>query len=184
MDVVLFSLKRAFRKSIEAGLVLTTPFGLTPARFDLMHVLHRSAGDSIRQFVLKGILGVSAATVSRMVTSLEGLGLVERRQDARGRLCGIALTDEGRALIRRAVHALLDRGAARRMVRACWRRDPVNPRNAKAVLRDQQKGIEELVESLGHVRRAFFDFAWDIYPIVQPKSKAQRAMLESAEVGR
>jgi len=80
---------------------------MTPARFDLVRVLVRDAAfnGKVGQFqsALWKALGVSRATVSRMLGALEKLGLVRRsvmRKDRR--LRWVELTQEGAAWFRRA----------------------------------------------------------------------------------
>ena len=73
--------------------------GLTAARFDMLYALMKS-GDNLAQSALRKLLGVSRATVSRMLASLEQLGLVTRKAhwfDRRKRL--VSLTEEGRLRI-------------------------------------------------------------------------------------
>jgi DNA-binding MarR family transcriptional regulator len=178
MDAVMFSLKRAFHKSIEAGLVLTTPFGLTPARFDLLHALVGTNRDRTmtRQCTLARQLGVSAPTVSIMVTALERLGLVERLRDEKGRTCGLMITEKGKKCITAALHALLDRGVVHRMLRACWPKEP--KLNAKAVLRAKEAAMQQLVGALGYLRRELGHGDWSYldYPIVVSKARREIAL--------
>ena len=177
MDAVMFSLKRAFHKSIEAGLALTDPFGLTPARFDLLHALvgPKRDGTRTRQCWLRRKLGVSAPTVSKMVTALEELGFVVRLRDENGRSCGVQITEKGKERITRALHLLIDRGVAHRMARAWFPRDVLAPHlNAKAALAAREATMKQIVDSLGGMRRKLGDWATLQYPIVV--SKARRAI--------
>ncbi|MDB4995854.1 MAG: MarR family, partial [Myxococcaceae bacterium] len=178
---VLFSLKRAFHLSVAAGLLLTRPFGLTPARFDLLYALDGDGmGAAGRQCFLRHRLGVSAPTVSRMVTSLEELGLVERLRDAKGNSCGVRLTDAGKRRLAQAKLVLIDRGAAWRMVRLLWPRkvghralEPAAA-NARAASADNLATIYELVRVLKRVRRTLYDRAYLEYrPFV---SRARREL--------
>lgn len=181
MDAVLFSLKRAFHLSVAAGLKLTRPFGLTPARFDLLYALDGDGMGSVgRQCFLRHRLGVSAPTVSRMVTSLEELGLVERLRDAKGKSCGLRLTEAGKRRLARAKLVLIDRGAAWRMVRALWPRrvghTVIEPAaaNSRAAAADNLAIIHELVRSLRRARKTLYDRAYLEYrPFV---SRARREL--------
>jgi DNA-binding MarR family transcriptional regulator len=86
--------------------------GLTPARFDLMYAIYRSYEGWMTQATLRRALGVSAPTVSRMLRSLEELGLVFRtraRRDRRTR--EVMLTHEGRARVRAIHEDALESGA-------------------------------------------------------------------------
>ncbi len=112
MHALLFRLKRAFHRSLAHVRPLIAEFGLTPARFDMMKVIQDgSSGHFVRQSSIRRALGVSAPTVSRMLKSLETLGLVVRMAycDKRERL--VALTDEGRRRFDAAVLELLLSGA-------------------------------------------------------------------------
>src|SRR5207247_2419421 len=81
MHAIMFRLKRAFHRSLAHVRPLIGEFGLTPARFDMMKTIRdASSGGFIFQSFIRRALGVSAATVSRMLKSLEELGFVVRRQ--------------------------------------------------------------------------------------------------------
>ena len=117
MNVILFGLKRAFQCSIRVTRSLVGAFGLTAARFDMLHAIKGSGGLSVRQKDLQRTLGVSAPTVSRMLGSLEKLGLISRTRpawDTRQRF--VTLTVAGLACIRRAFRSLV----RRRVVRAAF----------------------------------------------------------------
>ncbi|WP_207461918.1 MarR family transcriptional regulator [Azospirillum sp. SYSU D00513] len=91
-------------------------------------MLLNELGDGMRQRELAEEMGVEGPSLVRMLDSLEGAGLVERREDAGDRRAKtLHLTDEGRALLGR-VNAVLD-GVRRRLlqgnegaeVEACYR---------------------------------------------------------------
>ncbi len=114
MNVILFGLKRAFQCSIRFTRSLVGAFGLTAARFDMLHAIKRSYQFSIRQSELRRTLGVSAPTVSRMLGSLEKLGLVTRARpsrDTRQRI--VTLTAVGVACMRRAFKSIVRRRVVR-----------------------------------------------------------------------
>jgi DNA-binding MarR family transcriptional regulator len=78
---------------------MLTAMGLTAARYDLLYALMKRRS-GIAQCKLQRKLGVSRATVSRMLGSLEKLGLVERRRDdVDRRRKYVTLTALGRARI-------------------------------------------------------------------------------------
>lgn len=81
--------------------------GLTAARFDLLDAVYRRDMWTYQSHLWRG-LGVARSTVSRMLTSLERLGLVARRRDGRDRQ--VSLTKEGRRRVRCAFHALVASG--------------------------------------------------------------------------
>lgn len=110
MHALSFAFKRANLTSVRLGRGLLAPFGLTPARFDLLFVLFRSHIPR-RQFQLSKELGISRATVCRTVARLEQLGFVQRIRYAFDRRShSIELTDFATSLMRRAIRTILGGG--------------------------------------------------------------------------
>ena len=153
MHIVMFSVNRTFHKVMEVGLRLTKDFGLTPARFQLLDVL-LIRGGSLRQMQLRKILGVSAPNVSRMVSSLERLGLVVRRRDAHGRSCGVVLTAVGRERVAHAADWLIRQGKAREAVERFFPSEGATERVRTAAARN---AVLRFAQALGRVRRALKD---------------------------
>jgi DNA-binding MarR family transcriptional regulator len=117
MNAIFFGAKRAFHGILRVTRRPLQSLGLTAARFDLLFtLLEGHAAGSTRQSDLRRTLGVTAPTVSRMVRSLEQLGLVTRERspydDRRQRW--VRLTDAGLQRIRHARRALLR--AAKRLL--------------------------------------------------------------------
>ena len=114
MHAILFGLKRAWHGSLRTTRHALAAVGLTAARFDLLYAAHaHEPFGSITQRKLRQTLGVNRTTVSRMLGSLEALGLVTRERaygDRRTRL--VLLTAKGRSRIRRAIARLIGSGAA------------------------------------------------------------------------
>ena len=111
MDAVFFSMKRAHLGGQRLGRFLCEPFGLTPARFDMLHtILDCEAPPS--QARLTRLLGVVRSAVCEMVKALVKLGLLERFRAADGRTFIVKLTKRGRALVTRACDELLNNGEA------------------------------------------------------------------------
>ena len=134
MHAIFFGMKRAFHGALRVTRRPLRTLGLTAARFDMMHALlqhdskKQSWGKPMRQSELRRKLGVTASVVSRMLQSLEALGLVTRRRPQWGdrRQRELSLTERGRACIRDAEQTLL-RAAGRLVVEAiCFgqHRDP------------------------------------------------------------
>jgi DNA-binding MarR family transcriptional regulator len=121
MDAILFGLKRAHHASLRFGHEVLAPFGLTPARFDVMFALHREGG-FMAQRQLRRRLGIARSTMARMLVSLERIGLLERspRQYTRS----VQVTRLGAAVIRRAVAYVLGRYVAYRRVARAIRLGP------------------------------------------------------------
>jgi DNA-binding MarR family transcriptional regulator len=116
MNQQFFGLKRAFHATLRLTRAQLAKLGLTAARFDLLYALPRGRAQAhvrMRQSDLRAQLGVSRPTVSRMLASLEELGLVRRTPhtgDRRQRI--VALTVQGWTLIRKAVRHFTDSGLA------------------------------------------------------------------------
>lgn len=122
MHAIFFGIKRAFHGTLRVTRGPLRSLGLTAARFDLMYALlrhdpiDRTCGVRMLQSELRRTLGVTASVVTRMLQSLERLGLVSRGRPRYGdqRQRELWLTEKGRACIRDAYRALLR--AARRLV--------------------------------------------------------------------
>ncbi len=162
MDQIFFGLKRAFHRTLRVGQELTAEYGLTPARFDLLCAMkdwhHTSFGVPLSQRLLRDILGVSAATLSRMLRSLEKLWLVWRgpREGTLKSSRELRLTPRGFMLIRRAAKDLYRRGRARRIIDSAMRRGPTK--------RDDFEHREWLDDMLDLIRKSLGDVAWHSYP--------------------
>ena len=115
MNVVLFGLKRAFQASIRMTRPIIAAHGLTAARFDMLYLIkgpyRRLYDPGVKQSDLRRALGVTAPTVSRMLRSLEKLGLVTRARpscgDTRQRIVNLTLA--GLSCIRRAIRSIVRR---------------------------------------------------------------------------
>jgi DNA-binding MarR family transcriptional regulator len=168
MHAIAFGTKRAFHGFLRVTRRPFESFGLTAARFDLLQVLFKSGRGGagltsyrVQQSALRRALGVSASVVSRMLKSLDALGLTERtrcRFDGRERV--VTLTAAGLERIRRAGHVIL-RAVARLVPQAiCFgkHRDP----NARLL------HTEELESYLQGLRHDFGDHATLYYPWGHP----------------
>ena len=124
MHAILFGLKRAWHGSLRTTRHALATLGLTAARFDLLYAAH-VRDRSVTQRELRRALGVNRTTISRMLGSLEALGLITRERacvDRRTR--EVSLTAEGRSRIRRAIVRLIDSGAAQLAVDCAVVGDP------------------------------------------------------------
>jgi DNA-binding MarR family transcriptional regulator len=111
MNAIFFGLKRAYHGTLRVYRRALARLGLTAARFDLLYVAHEFKRHGVRQSTLRRELGVTAPTVSRMVASLEALGLVRRERspgDRRQRF--VILTKAGRRSIQRAIAVFVRSG--------------------------------------------------------------------------
>ena len=117
MNAILFGLKRAYQASLRFTRSAIAAFGLTAARFDMLYAIKGSnKSRCMRQSDLRRALGVTAPTVSRMLRSLEELGLVSRVRPSQGdtRQRIVTLTLAGLSCIRRAFRSLVHRRTIRR----------------------------------------------------------------------
>ena len=160
MNVIFFGLKRAFHGTLRVSRSALATCGLTAARFDLLYCLYRRPRGEDTQRALTLELGVTRSTVSRMLASLEALGVVTRTpyaQDRRQRW--VALTDAGRARIHEALFDLDAMGSAQLAVESAL--------GGARWCDFESYGffeMETLDGLLNRVRRAFADFATLYYP--------------------
>jgi DNA-binding MarR family transcriptional regulator len=88
MHSILFAVKRADQRSRALQRRLLGPFGITPARYDLLFIMlqnhvHRKSPWMFQSRIRKE-LGVTAPTVSVMVRALAALGFVTRKRQRFG----------------------------------------------------------------------------------------------------
>ena len=115
MNAHFFGTKRAFHAILRITRKPLASFGLTAARYDMLYAiygrvpgqeLHRS-GYLTQQSELRRKLGVHKSVVSRMLQSLEKLGLVSRRRSyGDRRRLWIGLTEAGVARLRDTARCL------------------------------------------------------------------------------
>jgi DNA-binding MarR family transcriptional regulator len=166
VNAIFFGLKRAFHGTLCITRRLLARLGLTAARFDLLYALprrRRELGNAMLQSHLRRRLGVSRPTVSRMLASLEELGLVRRERDALDRRQrSIALTDRGRALIRRAERIFIRSGLAQLAVDTALGADATGEQwYDEAYCLEAMDTLDGLLEKIRH---EFRDFATLSYP--------------------
>ncbi len=157
LDTVIFTLKRASLKTLRAGNEFTKEFGLTPARFDLLHMLKEFSDTfppevPMTQRELRDAFGVTAPVVSRMLRSLERLRLVRRgpRSAELRTSRPVRLTAYGLALIRRAAKRILHSGRVRRLTTRGLR---VRHTNREQDLAERY----DLLDALNRIRHFFHD---------------------------
>jgi DNA-binding MarR family transcriptional regulator len=160
MHAILFGLKRAWHGSLRTTRHALATLGLTAARFDLLYAA-RNCGKygSVTQRSLRRTLGVNRTTISRMLGSLEGLGLVTRERsygDRRTRR--VSLTNAGRSRIRLAIDLLIGSGAAQLVVDSAVAGEPWFDEMACLYAGDAFESF------LRRIRGAFRDTATLYYP--------------------
>jgi DNA-binding MarR family transcriptional regulator len=158
MNAIFFGCKRAFHGCLRITRPWITSLGLTAARFDMLTAISRYPfGPFQRQ--LREMLGVSAPTISRMLGSLEELGLIQRRRtDADRRRVHVLLTAAGLARLRRATAAFIGSGAAQLAVDSALTRGRVHD---ESLCMMEMSRAESL---LACIRDAFGDIARLYYP--------------------
>jgi DNA-binding MarR family transcriptional regulator len=123
MHALSFALKRAHLRTLAMSRSLVLPLGLTPARFDLLYIVHKKAFPSgIAQGDLGRTLGLAGATISKMLKSLEKLRLVRREprpSDRRVKL--VFMTYEGRMRVRLVLRRVMRTGAVQRAFEGVFR---------------------------------------------------------------
>jgi DNA-binding MarR family transcriptional regulator len=113
MHASFFGIKRVHLRVLAVTRPMIAESKLTPARFDMMRIVRLYGDEGIPQGTVQWLLGVSAPTVSRMLKSLEQLGLVERDRDARdGRCKKVYLTKRGRDAVDLALRMTVDNDEA------------------------------------------------------------------------
>jgi len=172
MHKIFFSLKRAHQSTLRFSRKLLPKFGLTAARYDLLHALKFRRAYGMSQKYLTRVLGVTGATVSRMLLSLEELGFV-RREVCRGdRRCkDVWITSEGFARLQSAYDKVVKPGWVQFAV--AW----VLGTRAHASLLGARYCVEEMVEIDRHLwslRRGFADTG----SLGYPRSSSSRASYE------
>ena len=134
MHSTAFGLKRGFQSWLRIARPLTVVFGLTPARYDMLFAIDGAPFGALLQRDLRGRLGVSAATISKMLASLEDLSLVRRsvfRGDRRQRL--VQLTAKGKEALVAAEYELVTSGQISGW-RSTWRSAGPSPATVPARL--------------------------------------------------
>jgi DNA-binding MarR family transcriptional regulator len=155
MHAILFSLKRVHQRFLLRSRDLIASFGITPARFDMLHAIDQSYAQRIYQSSLRRALGVTAATVSRMAKSLEELGLIARARclfDRRQIV--ITLSPAGAALFTSAASSIFCTCVVDFALECVLAIDP-------------RRAFEELVafgDRLDHARGELLDLATLYYP--------------------
>jgi DNA-binding MarR family transcriptional regulator len=161
MNTTFFGLKRAYHGTLRLTRRVLARLGLTAARFDLLHIVLKH-GQFMVQRDLREALGVAAPTVSRMLASLEELGLLRRQpleEDLRQR--SITLTKIGRQSIQRALRHLVRSGFAKLALDSALCSDDWFDERACA------RASAALDATLTHLRDAYGDVATPNYPYAE-----------------
>ena len=147
MNLVQFQLKRAHWRLWDFEAKLLAPFGTTPARLDMLQCIALHGAPT--QSLLMWQLGLSAATVSKMLKLLDTHGLVRRDVDPVDLRRRIArLTESARELLAKVRRVLLQSGVAAKAQARCLVDIPLDPQL-----------VDRLVEGTRRVQWALSDRA-------------------------
>jgi DNA-binding MarR family transcriptional regulator len=162
MHAIFFGLKRAHHSTLRLTRTMLAKMGLTAARFDLLYAVNEYR-NGLPQSGLRKLLGVSRQTISRMLASLEQLGLLKRGADwLDKRKKRVQLTTLGRWRIAFAHRQLTGSGWAQLAVDSA-----LDTAGMGYHWYDEGKRIAAtalLDGLLGSIRRAFGDHARLDYP--------------------
>jgi DNA-binding MarR family transcriptional regulator len=164
-----FRLKRAHHSVLRLGRTPLARLGLTAARFDLLFALKISERSKVPQRSLLRILGVGRSTVSRMLGSLEELGLIERTvNEYDRRRKNVRLTTRGRWTIAFAYRQLVKSGWADLALRSALgaggeRFDWSDEEEARQAIAHLESELRDISSAFGDVAKLEYDPAPDDY---------------------
>jgi DNA-binding MarR family transcriptional regulator len=154
-----FGTKRAFHAILLVTRKPLASFGMTAARYDMLYAIFGSVPKAGRtgcltsQGELPRKLGVHKSVVSRMLRSLERIGLVARRRFHRdGRRFWVELTEAGRARLRDAARCLARASQRLLCMAICFgrKKDPS----------ERFRHMSTYESYLNGIRREYGDRAW------------------------
>ncbi len=146
MQPMFFQIKRVHLNLLQVSRALLAQSELTPARFDMMRIIEMHE-DGTSQQKLQDLLGVTGATVSRMLKSLEELELVVRERCAWDRRRKIVkVTAWGKKHVSDVRFMLIDSLISHRLA---WRTLALDPRVAGPRLTKLEKTLNGMRKVLG-----------------------------------
>jgi len=169
MNTIFFGLKRSYYATLIGARTLTKRYGLTPARFDLMFLLQDVEQS---QSSLWAALGVSRSTVSRMLQSLEELGLIERSRGYFGRIDRrqrtVSLTQKGAELLKRALSGVLGTGISDIMMRSTAALYDYSRVGIESAIRDLEWHFRAIQETFRGRGKALSLYEWETWLVHDP----------------
>lgn len=174
MHDIFFSIKRAFHRTTAFSARFLAPFGLTPARFDLLHAV---GPFGVPQVGLRQLLGVTAPTISRMVIALERRGwLVRGLVPGRRRALFIKLTQFGRMMFRAAAKRGVRSPLVPNALKNAFARHPPDPKRSIVTV---DATLTAFRHDLAAIRVGFGDLltrlSWSVF---QPLLKGRALLLQ------
>jgi DNA-binding MarR family transcriptional regulator len=111
MDPNVFAAKRMHLRVVHFGRKILEPYGLTPARFDMLYAIEKNRNRCIMQRDLPPLLGLSRSTVSKMLKLLEELGLIVRTKTRKsGEMKLVVITQDGLDRLHAAIGGVVCNG--------------------------------------------------------------------------
>ncbi len=157
MNAIFFGCKRAFHSFMRLTRRAIEALGLTAARFDMLTAVRRGY-HGIHQSALRRELGVGRATISRMLCSLEELGLVHREvapEDRRQRV--VTLTAKGLCSIDHATAEFVGSGIIQLAVdSALTQGNPLEWSRAHVAMDEAETVLRNLRDGFGDVARLYY----------------------------
>ena len=118
MHQMFFGVKRVHLLNLTLSRLMLRDFwedySVTPARFDMLRIVHvyDVEGVTVAQASIRELLGVSGATVSRMLKALERLGYIVRERLKWRPGFHVGLTDSGRKLVKQLMAQCIEHEGA------------------------------------------------------------------------
>ena len=163
MHSILFSQKHAYLTTLAKQREWLRGFGITPARYEMLFVISEinkwlRAEHFVYQSDVRRQLGVTAATVSKMLAALEKLGFVTRKRSvADERQVIVDLTRKARDLLKWVRKRLIEPGLI-------WL-------TLFTVFHKSHDALGSFDSNLYRVRTGFKDKATFLYPWFQPRRR-------------
>ena len=159
MHFMSFALKRAHLRALALVRPWLGGSPITPARYDLLHVVYENPVRAVTQRALTRFVGLSSATVSRTLKRLEQLGVVRRvRSSVDRRAKVVRFTQEGLREFRRVLYRVLCPGHLH-LAYECAIGPPMF---------QTYETLDDAYMAVRQIGRFFGDTAWLHYPTGHP----------------
>jgi DNA-binding MarR family transcriptional regulator len=161
MEKIIFGSKQFYLGTIRLTRRWLTPFGLTPARFNMLCAITSNGYRGVAQHDLLGLLGVTSATICRMLKSLEELGLIVRKpHPGNPRHRWVSITAAGVWRLRDAIVEVVESGELAFAVSEILNSHPGKQATAEAAIKEMDNLLTRGRKALDDI--ATLRFAYDI----------------------
>jgi DNA-binding MarR family transcriptional regulator len=175
MEKIIFGSKQFYLGTIRLTRRWLTPFGLTPARFNMLCAITTSGFRGLAQHDLLGLLGVTSATISRMLRSLEELGLIVRKPHPRNpQRRWVTITWAGAHRLRAAIDEVVDSGELAWAVAEILNPHPGRRATAEAAIKEMDILLTRGRVSLSDIATLTFPYDRDEAPGSPPDRDRDR----------